>query len=184
MIRCGLSRNEENLGKGAAINNGLAHATGDLVVVQDADLEYSPDDYKLMLPPVLNGETNIVYGARKIAHLNLGTLSFAARIIFTQLLNLLYGSKLSDLNTCYKMFKRDFLNTINLESKGFGFCSEVTAKALCLGEKIVEVEVNYNPRYRDAGKKITPLDGFPILLNLFYYKLFFRTDLQRVESES
>lgn len=170
---------EENIGKGASIQKALEVASGDLVIIQDADLEYSPEDYSSLISPIQKGESNIVYGARKTEHLNRSPLSFTARILFTFLVNILYGSKLTDLNTCYKLFKRETLKKISLDSKRFGFCSEVTIKALLLNEGIIEVEVNYEPREKSQGKKITPLDGVPILFNIFYFKFINRPQVER-----
>jgi dolichol-phosphate mannosyltransferase len=171
--------NEMNQGKGASIQKAIEIASGDIFLIQDADLEYSPDDYIHMIRPILNSESNIVYGARRTKHLNRLPWSFAARVLFTYFVNLLYGSRLSDLNTCYKLFKREVFNNIILDSKGFGFCSEVTIKALLNGEKIIEVDIDYSPREKKEGKKISPIDGFPILFNIFYYRVFYREKPQR-----
>lgn len=176
--------NDTNIGKGGSIKKALEFATGDLILIQDADLEYCPDDYPALIAPILEGSTNIVYGARKTKHLNKPSWSFAARILFTTILNFLYQSKLTDLNTCYKLFKRDILISCQLESKRFGFCSEATAKALLMKEKILEVEVDYHPRYKAEGKKISPLDGFPILFNLFYYRFIKRPVIQEQVNEA
>jgi glycosyltransferase involved in cell wall biosynthesis len=171
--------NENNMGKGASIQKAIQIASGDILLIQDADLEYSPGDYIHMIRPILNYDTSIVYGARRTKHLNRSPWSFAARVLFTYFVNLLYGSQLTDLNTCYKLFKREILNDITLDSKRFGFCSEVTIKSLLNGEKIIEVDIDYSPREKNEGKKISPLDGFPILFNIFYYRFFYRQKTQR-----
>ena len=150
----------ENRGKTAAIRTGLAHASGDFVLIQDADLEYDPGDWPKLLAPVLDGRASVVYGSRFIGRRRRMLFRSSVGNRFLCLLtNLLYRSRLTDVETCYKLFDRRILDGITLRSERFGFEPEVTAKLLRAGERIHEVPISYVGRTRREGKKISWRDG-------------------------
>lgn len=155
-----ITENSTNEGKGAAIINALKHSNGDLILIQDADLEYDPSQYYELLKPFENKETKIVYGSRNLKKNPHSSFSFYAGGIFlSKFVNLLYGSQITDESTCYKVFRNDVIKSFNLKCKGFEFCPEVTSKALKRKIKIIEVPINYSPRSRIDGKKIKWFDG-------------------------
>ena len=164
---------ETNQGKGMAIRRGLEVATGEFVIVQDADLEYDPREISGLLAPLINGESDVVYGSR---YLNTGARQWSRLIHETviELLNLssrwLYGLRLTDEATCYKAFRREDLLRMNLECCRFEFCPEVTAKAGRLGLKIVERPISYKPRTTLEGKKIRWTDGLSAFQTLWHYR--------------
>jgi glycosyltransferase involved in cell wall biosynthesis len=157
----------ENRGKGAAIRTGLDHATGDLVLIQDADLEYDPDDWPRLLAPVLKGRARVVYGSRFTGERrNMLFWHWVGNRFLTLVTNVLYNTTLSDMETCYKLFDRQVLDGITLTSDRFGFEPEVTAKVLRTGERIYEVPISYTGREPHEGKKITWKDGVTALWTL------------------
>ena len=158
--RLTLVRHEANRGKGAAVRTGLALAKGRVVIVQDADLEYDPADYRDVVRPILAGETDVVYGSRILGNAPHSSPAFylGGRLV-TFVTNVLYGSSLTDEPTCYKAFRRELLQSLELREDGFGFCAEVTAKMLLGKHGISEVPISYRPRNRAEGKKITWKDG-------------------------
>lgn len=161
-----------NQGKGKAIRDGLVYATGDYVVIQDADLEYEPADLVKMLKEAQSQNLPVIYGSRFLNKKRPAgmRLSFMlANRFFTWLTNLLYGSHLTDEGTCYKMFKREVLCSLNLKASGFEFCPEVTAKILKAGYKIAESPINYRARY--INKKVKFRDGFIIVWMLLRLKI-------------
>jgi dolichol-phosphate mannosyltransferase len=162
---------EKNRGKGAAIRTALEHVKGDVVIVQDADLEYDPGDYPRLLAPILEGKTTVVYGTRFHPGNKMGWSKFkiAARML-TGLTNLLFGARITDEATCYKVFRADVLKAIPLRCERFEFCPEVTAKVLKRGIGIEEVPIAYHPRTEAEGKKISWRDGF----EAFYYLIKYR----------
>ena len=148
-------------GKGAAIRQALPHATGRTVIVQDADLEYSPEEIPQLIQPILRGESKVVYGTRFANGLTEG-MALPNKIVnrlLRSFVKVLYGQKLTDEATCYKAFDTAFLNRMNLECTRFEFCPEVTAKSCRLGEKIREIPISYTPRNKAAGKKIRWTDA-------------------------
>lgn len=168
-----LLEHEKNEGKGAAIRTGIKEATGDFIIIQDADLEYSPDDYIKLISPLLRGEAEVVYGSRSLGKNKRGHWSFyLGGKILTIMANLLYGLNITDESTCYKVFRRDLAEKLNLESKGFEFCPEITAKIGKMGIKIYEVPISYNARLKKDGKKIKWKDGFIAIWTLLKYKFF------------
>jgi dolichol-phosphate mannosyltransferase len=169
-----LSHNK-NQGKGAAIRTGLTVAKGDVIVVQDADLEYDPNDLKVLLKEIAIGKYDVVYGSRVLGkkRMRYSTLLFHfGGSIITWWANFLFGTHLTDEATCYKMFNRRILKDVTLESKRFEFCPELTGKAINAGYKIKEVPVSYHPRSAKEGKKIRLRDGLEGLWTLTKVKLF------------
>lgn len=143
---------ERTRGKGAAIRTALASASGEFVVIQDADLEYDPGDLPALIAPLAAGEADAVYGVRQHDTAARGLALFMGARMLTLLTNLLYGCRIHDEATCYKAFRRSLLNRIVLDRDGFDFCPEVTAKICRLGKKIREVPISYHPRSATQGK--------------------------------
>ena len=163
-----------NLGKGSAIRFGLEHATGEVVLVQDADLELDPNEYNSLLQPIIKDKKKIVYGSRFLNHLN-RRISLKCRFVnrcATLLTNLLYGSKLTDVNTAYKVFRREILEKISLKADRFDFDTEFTAKVIRIGYQIHEVPITYKPRTTKEGKKISWKDGVQGVYTLIKYRFF------------
>lgn len=165
---------EKNGGKGSAVYEGFKAAKGDIVIIQDADLEYNPSDYAPLLKLIKDGEADVAYGSRF-----LGTpfkdfmfLSYVANKFLTFLTNLLYGTKLTDMETCYKAMKREFVQDMKINSRKFDLEPEITAKLVKKGAKIKELPIKYNARSYEEGKKITYKDGLMAIKALFYYRFF------------
>jgi glycosyltransferase involved in cell wall biosynthesis len=164
-------RHEQNRGKGAAIRTGLERAGGDVVIIQDADLEYDPDDWPALLEPILKRKAHVVYGSRFTgARKNMLVLHWIGNRFLSLVTNVLYASTLSDMETCYKVFDRRVLEGLTLTSDRFDFEPEVTAKVLRRGYRIYEVPISYAGREPDEGKKITWRDGFKALWALVKYR--------------
>jgi glycosyltransferase involved in cell wall biosynthesis len=162
---------EKNQGKGAAIRTGLAQVTGDLVLIQDADLEYDPEDWPKLLAPVLRGKAQVVYGSRFTGERrNMLFLHWIGNRFLSLVTNMLYNTTLSDMETCYKLFDRRVLADITLRSSRFDFEPEVTAKVLKRGIRIYEVPISYAGREFHEGKKITWRDGVVALWTLVKYR--------------
>ena len=162
---------EENKGKGGALHTGFKAATGDAVIVQDADLEYDPNEYPLVVEPIFNGEADVVYGSRYLNQKRKGYLANRlANWFLTKLSNLFTGLRISDMETCYKCFKRDVIQSIDLKEERFGFEPEVTAKIAKKGIKIKEVPISYYPRTNEEGKKIGFKDGLRAIYCIVKYK--------------
>lgn len=168
-------RHERNRGKGAAIRTGLAQVTGDLVLVQDADLEYDPADYPVLLAPFADPQVKVVYGSRNLRRNPRSSWSFywGGRLL-SWITNWLYGSRITDEATGYKIIKTDLLRAMNLETDGFEFCPEVTGKLLQQGIPIHEVPISYHPRSWNEGKKIQWYDGLVAIWTLTKYRFFYR----------
>ena len=161
----------QNRGKGAAIRTGLESATGDLVLVQDADLEYDPEDWPRLLAPVLKGRARVVYGSRFTGERrNMLFLHWVGNRFLSLVTNVLYNSTLSDMETCYKLFDRRVLDGIRLHADRFDFEPEFTAKVLRRGIRIYEVPISYAGRELSEGKKITWQDGVTALWTLVKYR--------------
>jgi glycosyltransferase involved in cell wall biosynthesis len=160
-----------NRGKGAAIRTGLDHVTGDLVLIQDADLEYDPEDWPKLLTPMFRGKATVVYGSRFTGERrNMLFLHWVGNRTLSLVTNVLYNTTLSDMETCYKLFDRRVLDGITIRSDRFDFEPEITAKVLRQGVRIYEVPISYTGREFDEGKKITWRDGFAALFALVKYR--------------
>ena len=163
---------ERNRGKGAAIRTALAEARGEVTIIQDADLEYDPEEYPRLLAPIVRGEANVVYGSRYLGHTN--PLPFThfkvAVLLLNAMANLLYGTHLTDEATCYKMFRTSLLRSLPLRCERFEFCPEVTARVAKRGEKILEIPIAYHYRTKAEGKKIGWGDGFEAIWTLLRYR--------------
>lgn len=162
---------KENGGKGTAVRRGIEESTGEYVIIQDADLEYDPNDYPKLLEPILAGEAEVVYGSRITGPDKPGSLKFylGGRLV-TLATNLLYWSHLTDEPTCYKLFRGELIRGMPLECTGFEFCPEVTAKVLKRGLRIAEVPIRYFPRSIEEGKKIRSWDGVLALWELLKWR--------------
>jgi len=167
-----LLTNETGGGKGAAIRQALPFATGKTVIVQDADLEYAPEEIPKLIEPILSGNARVVYGTR-FAHGLTDGMALPNKIVNRMLRTsvfVLYGQKLTDEATCYKAFDTEFLKSMNLECVRFEFCPEVTAKSCRLGERIQEIPISYIPRTKAAGKKIRWTDAPDAFWTLFKHR--------------
>ncbi len=166
-------RHELNRGKGASIRTALERATGDIVLIQDADLEYDPADYPKLLVPILDGRADAVYGSRFLGgpHRVLFFWNYLANKLFTLLTNMLYNVNLSDMGTCYKVFVADKIKEIRLKSDRFGIEAEMTAKICKNGLRLYETPISYSGRTYAEGKKITWKDGFVYLWCLLRYRV-------------
>lgn len=162
-----------NRGKGSAIRTGIGHVRGEVVIIQDADLEYDPEDILKVIKPIMDGRASVVYGSRVLAQNPRFKNSYywGGRFLSVAT-NLLYGTDITDEPTCYKAFKADILKGLDLKCTGFEFCPEVTAKVARAGHKIMEVPVSYNPRSFEEGKKIRLKDGLMALYTLLKYRFF------------
>ena len=164
-------RHEKNQGKGAAIRTGLAEARGDLVLIQDADLEYDPNDWPKLLDPILRGKARVVYGSRFTGERkNMLPLHWVGNRLLSLVTNVLYSSTLSDMETCYKLFDAEALEGLTIVSNRFDFEPEITAKILRRGHRIYEVPISYAGRERDEGKKITWRDGISAMRALIKFR--------------
>lgn len=162
---------EKNQGKGAALKTGFVAATGDYVIVQDADLEYDPEDYHKLLKPINDGKATVVYGSRFTGeHRNMNYKHWLGNKFLTFLTNVLYDTTLSDMETCYKVIPRELLQNIKLRANRFDFEPEITAKILKTGVRIYEVPISYAGRESNEGKKISWKDGLPALWSLIKYR--------------
>ncbi len=162
----------KNHGKGATVREGFKHTTGDYVIIQDADLEYDPQDYKKLLPELEKG-AQVVYGSRFAGRYeDMTSLHYFGNRFLTILTNLLYGTHLTDMETCYKLLPGEFVRSLKLKSDRFDFEPEITSKILKSGMKIVEVPISYKGRSWKEGKKITWRDGLHAVKTLFKFRFF------------
>jgi len=163
---------EENQGKGAAVRTGLRHATGDIMLIQDADLEYDPRDYPSLLKPILEDRSQVVYGSRFRGGPTRAMFFWhmVGNRLLTLVTNVLYDSILSDMETCYKVFTREVADQLDLKASGWGFDPEITAQILKLGYRIYEVPITYTGREFEEGKKIGWRDGLTVLWTLLKYR--------------
>src|SRR5271156_4078649 len=169
---------EKNCGKGAAIRTALAYARGEYILIQDSDLEYDPQDYPVLLRPLELRQANVVYGVRPDRP-ERGLRFFLGAKLLTHLTNLLYGTRIHDEATCYKVFRRSLIAQIRLQCRRFEFCPEVTAKLCRMSEKIAEVPIRYVPRTAGEGKKIRHADGWLAIWTLLRYRFIPRAHWAR-----
>ena len=166
---------DKNLGKGAALKTGFRHSTSEIVLVQDADLEYAPAQYSKLIKPILDGKADVVYGSRFVTGDYRRVLYFWHMLgnrFLTLLSNMLTNLNLTDMETCYKVFRKDVLDQITIEEKRFGFEPEITAKISKMNVKIYETGISYSGRTYNEGKKVSWKDGFSALRCILKYNFF------------
>ncbi len=167
---------KKNLGKGSCIISAKKFITGDIVIIQDADLEYDPTDYKKLIKPIINKTVNVVYGSRVLGKKRYISNKFTSLIrvfanhVLTTFSNFINNQNLTDAHTCYKVFNTEVFQKINFVEKGFSICPEMTTKLAILGEIIQEVEISYKGRSYKEGKKISLYDGFDAILTILKYR--------------
>ena len=167
--------NEKNSGKGFCIKKGIQVSSGDIILIQDADLEYDPKEYDKLIKPIIDGNADVVYGSRFIGSEEKRILFFwhtIANKFLTLLSNMFTNLNLTDMETCYKVFKKEIIDKIDLKEKGFGFDPEITAKVAKLKPRIYEVGISYFGRTYEQGKKINLKDAFIVLKCIIIYNLF------------
>ena len=174
---------EKNQGKGACIISAKPYIIGDIVIIQDADLEYNPDDYNNLIEPIILNKANVVYGSRVLNKKNyltkrnfISNFRVFGNFILTKISNIINNQTLTDAHTCYKIFRKQTFKKINLKENGFNFCPEVTTKLSVLNEKILEVPISYKGRSIDQGKKIRFWHAIEALFTILKYKYFLKND--------
>lgn len=158
-------------GRGNALKVGISHARGDIVIFQDADLELDPADYPTLIEPIVSGRSEVVFGSRFLREKPMmGFLQYLGNRVITEMVNLLYGTRLTDVETCYQVFKREAFDGITIHNNDFAFTVELAVKLIKRGHKILEIPISYVPRGRAEGKKIYWGDGFVSLWTLIKYR--------------
>jgi len=172
--RCKMTivKHNGNIGKGAAVRTGLKYCTGDIVIIQDADLEYNPKDYHKIIEAFGKNGTKVVYGSRNLngGNAKIGLIFWLGGFILSKITNLFYGSDLTDEPTCYKAFKREIIQRIEITDNSFNWEREITAKLLKEGYGITEVPIDYEPRDFSEGKKLGWVEGFSAYWALLKYR--------------
>lgn len=160
-----------NGGKGAALRTGFKAATGDVVIIQDADLEYDPNEYPKVVNPIFNNEADVVYGSRFLGQKRKGYFANRmANLFLTKLSNIFTHLRLTDMETCYKAFKREIIQSVDIQEQRFGFEPEITAKVARLKVRVMEVPISYYPRTNEEGKKIGFKDGLRAIYCIWRYR--------------
>tara|TARA_Y100000816_G_scaffold292608_1_gene289042 strand:- start:2113 stop:2826 length:714 start_codon:yes stop_codon:yes gene_type:complete len=174
---------EKNEGKGACIISAIPYIIGDIVIIQDADLEYDPDNYDRLIKPLIENKSNVVYGSRVLNKNNylieknfISNFRIFGNYILTKISNIINNQTLTDAHTCYKVFKKDIFFKMNLKENGFNFCPEVTTKLSILNENIIEVPINYKGRSVEEGKKIRFWHAIEAVITILKYKFFTKND--------
>jgi len=169
---------DKNLGKGACIKSAKKIISGDIIIIQDADLEYDPNDYINLIKPILEKKSKVVYGSRVLNKENkknkknfISIFRIFGNYVLTKFSNLINNQNLTDAHTCYKVFDKEVFNRVNLKENGFNFCPEITTKIGNLGEKIIEIPINYQGRSIREGKKIRFWHAIEALYTIIKYKL-------------
>jgi glycosyltransferase involved in cell wall biosynthesis len=171
--RLRIIRHPHNRGKGAAVRSGIAHARGDIIIIQDADLEYDPNDYYDLIQPIADGRVDVVFGSRFMGrHTGMYFWNALGNKGLTFLTNFLFNSWISDMETCYKVMRADILRSLQLESNDFRLEPEITAKVLRRRHRIYEVPVSYMGRTYEEGKKMKPIQGLYAIFALLRYRLW------------
>lgn len=177
-----LISNQKNMGKGFSVREGFKYVTGEIIIIQDADLEYNPENYPTLINPIINQEAEVVYGSRVIEggirtrpKIYDSKIRLFANNFLTYLSNFLNNQNLTDCHTCYKVFSKNVIKKLNLKEDGFAFCPEVTAKISREGIKIKEVPIDYFGRTHAEGKKIIFFDGIKAVFAIIKYNLFKKT---------
>lgn len=162
-----------NAGKGSAVKTGIKNSTGDIIIIQDADMEYNPHEYQSLIDPIINKKAKVVYGSRRLNKSNekYSSLSFyLGGMLVTWVTNLLYRSNLTDEPTCYKVFEGKLARSMEIKGDKFEWEPEITAKILKKGIRIMEIPISYRPRSMEEGKKINWKDGMQAIYTLFYWR--------------
>lgn len=167
-----LCSHPKNKGKGAAIRTGLKRATGKVIIIQDADLEYSPEELPILIEPILDGEADVVYGSRFINTKHPFSLLYLGNRLLTYITSLLFLTKITDMEACHKVFRAQVLDGIKIRSDRFDFEPEITAKILKRKVRFLELPISYKGRTYKEGKKLTWKDGIRALISLIRYRLF------------
>lgn len=164
---------DKNYGKGRAIRDGIKKATGEIIIIQDADNEYNPKDYKKLIKPILDKKTSVVYGSRfmkKNPKIEINSFYIGNKIL-SAITSILFMKKITDMETCYKVFEKNVIQNLELKSDRFEIEPEITAKLLKKKTKIIEIPIDYNPRTKSDGKKIKWFDGVNAILTLLKYRI-------------
>lgn len=172
---CKIINHKKNQGKGAAISTGIKNSNSDIIIIQDADLEYNPEDYLKLLPLIISGEADVVYGSRlkdKKQRKSFLLTSYFANKFLTLLTNLLFKTNITDMETCYKAFRRTAISDMEIKAKKFDFEPEITAKIAKKKLRLKEVAISYKGRKYHEGKKVKPKDALIAIFTLFYYRFF------------
>ncbi len=170
---CKIFYHRKNLGKGTAVNTGIQRSSGDIIIIQDADLEYDPKEIPKLLQPIINNEVEVVYGSRFLRHHKPQyPVYYFGNIVLSWVTTLIFFTKITDMETCYKVFKREVIKDIKLKARGFDLEPEITAKILKNGYKIKELSISFRPRKFEEGKKITWKDGLMAIFYLLKYRFF------------
>ncbi len=167
-----LIEHRRNLGKGGAIKTAIKYSSGDIIAIQDADLEYEPSEIKKLIRPILEGQADVVYGSRFLNKKKPLSFNLLANRFLTFLVNLSVGLSLTDMETCQKVFKRKLVENMNIRSDRFGIEPELTIKFARRGARFIELPIQYNPRTYKEGKKITWWDGIKAIFAIIYFRFF------------